>query len=86
MTMTTYTQRSGEPITVSLHQLHMLMAGRIPLLQFCREFGWADTEADMTNPFRDRSRDSFQMISAEVTKADTSMPLITFHFEPASTE
>lgn len=84
--MTTSDQKSGEAITVSIHQLHMLMAGRIPLLQFCREFGWADTEADMTNPFSDRSRDGFQMVSAEVTEADTSMPLITFHFEPAPTD
>ena len=43
--------RQGEPITVPLQQVHMLMAGRIPLLQFCRNFAWADTEAEMVNPF-----------------------------------
>lgn len=80
--MTSNDQQGGEAITVSLHQLHMLMAGRISLLQFCRNFEWAETEADMTNPFSDRSRDSFEMLSADTTKEG----MITFHFKPASTE
>ena len=72
--------RQGEPITVSLQQVHMLMAGRIPLLQFCRNFEWADTEADMANPFMDRSRDGFTMVGAEVNNDDPDLPLVTFRF------
>ena len=70
----------GEPITVPLQQVHMLMAGRIPLLDFCRNFAWADTEADMTNPFMDRSRDGFTMVGAEVNNDDPHLPLVTFRF------
>ena len=70
----------GEPITVPLQQVHMLMAGRIPLLQFCRNFAWADTEAEVINPFMARSRDGFTMVAADVNDDDPSLPLVTFHF------
>ena len=80
MTMTTERTANSDPITIPLQQLHMLLAGRIPLLQLCRDFGWADTEAEMINPFRDRNRDGFEIASVEITEADSSMPLVTFQF------
>ncbi len=78
--------RQGEPITVPLQQVHMLLAGRIPLLQFCRNFAWADSEAEMVNPFMERSRDGFTMVRADVNNDDPHLPLVTFHFARAEAD
>ncbi|MDQ8027937.1 MAG: hypothetical protein REJ23_04360 [Brevundimonas sp.] len=79
-------QKGVPPVTLPLRFLHAYLAGRIPFLQFCRSFEWADeeVEAQGANPFFRHERDNLEISSIEITDGDGDNPLVTFFFQPES--
>lgn len=74
---------AGAPIRIHAGAVLAVLAGEMSLLEFCRWFEWADDEETMSNPFRDRMRDGFELAGLDLRQDDDGSPIVEFRFKRA---
>jgi len=75
----------SDSITVPATALLALLAGKMSLLDFCRQFEWADDETEMANPFRDRMRDGFEIADVLISQDADGVAWAEVRFRPIGT-
>jgi hypothetical protein len=73
------TEKNG--VVVPAQLLLAYLAGRIPLLQFGRHFGWAEEETELINPFMQRAKDGLAISSVAYGDDEFGMPVVKFGFQ-----